>query len=109
MNTIIDNLLNFNKTENNENNNENNKTTNVERVVPHVSIEKTIPSLQQGRKFNQYQDKITKNIEANFVNNLNSKDKLANRIENFTNNENDKNDERLKQEYNQILSEYKDT
>ena len=66
MNTLIDNLLNFNTT------NENNKATNmtVEHTGPSsVSIEKTIPSLYQGDRFIKYQDKIKKNVEKNLGNN----------------------------------------
>ena len=117
MNTIIDNLLNFNTT--NENNNANNNANNiiVEDVAPaNVSIKKPILSLQQGHNFTQYQDKIKKNIEEQIENNWNSKNgNYVKSTENFTNNKNNKNnknsqnDEILKQEYNQLLSEYKDT
>jgi hypothetical protein len=105
MNTIIDNLLNFNKIENNDNeNHKTNKATNIsieDAGPPTVSIEKIIPSLQQGNNFTQYQDKIKKNIETTLGKNGN--------IENFANNENNENEERLKQEYNQLFSDYKET
>jgi hypothetical protein len=115
MNTLIDNLLNFNTT------NENNKATNmtVEHTGPSsVSIEKTIPSLYQGDRFIKYQDKIKKNVEKNLGNNGNNiikHDKLGKSVkstENFTTNttnQNNENAERLKQEYNQILSQYNET
>ena len=113
MNTIIDNLLNFNTP------NENKKTTNVtvEHAGPSsVSIEKTIPSLQQGNNFNQYQDKIKNNVETKLGNSFNNKlGKSVKSIENFTNNrttgtnQNNENGERLKQEYTQILREYNET
>jgi len=117
MNTIIDNLLNFNKIENNtkenEENDENNKMVNitVDHVVsPAINIEKKIPSLQQGNKFTQYQDKIKQNVENKLENNFNSKSgKTVKSTENFTNNANNANEERLKQEYNQIFSDYKET
>ena len=107
MNTIIDNyLLNFNNYyENNDKNPDNDFNSSMKDKS--VNYKKTIqdPSLHQGKKFTQYQNKIKKKIETKFQNNDGS-------IENFTNNETNQtnqNDERLKQEYNQILSEYKET
>jgi hypothetical protein len=103
MNTIIDNLLNKNK-----------KDTNI--TVERGDASTVIPSLQQGHRFNQYQDKITKNIESKLKNNENNRTSGNNRnIENFTNNgttgtnQNNENGERLKQEYTQVLSEYNET
>jgi hypothetical protein len=110
MNTIIDNLLNFNTTNENENKKVINAT--VERSSPST----VIPSLQQGNNFNQYQDKIKNNVETKLGNSFNNKlGKSVKSIENFTNNvttgtnQNNENGERLKQEYTQILSEYNET
>jgi uncharacterized membrane protein YheB (UPF0754 family) len=110
MNTIIDNLLNFNTTNENENKKVINAT--VERSSPST----VIPSLQQGNRFNQYQDKIKNNVETKLGNSFNNKlGKSVKSIENFTNNvttgtnQNNENGERLKQEYTQILSEYNET
>jgi hypothetical protein len=98
MNTIIDNLLTFNKSENNDKKHDNNFNSSTLDKYDNYKKKTQNISLVQGNNFTQYQDKIKRNIEIKHEYNGN--------IEKFTNN---KNDERLKEEYNQLLSEYKET
>jgi hypothetical protein len=117
INTIINNFKDFDNSKNNEGKEEDdkNKENDDNPVLLYASnkykIEQQIPSIDQGYKFTQYQDKIKQRVEftiknnhSNDVTNITKKSR-----ENFENNNNKTSDaiiENLKKEYDKTLNEY---